>query len=153
LIPIINNLCRKYTWKYFKSICILLIQIFNIRAGTNTDKYNQDANTADSRRTCISTSEGIQVNLDIRVFDQCGFRLIRSQTFIPFLYMCTLKFRKVRPIMKQKIFNTKIVARKQCCQIVLLPGHYAAISSVSLRPSSKAHVSKQCLPITTFHPK
>jgi hypothetical protein len=46
--------------------------------------------------------------------------------------------------MKQKMFNNakkdarKIVARKQCCQSVLLPHHYAAISSVSLRPPSKA---------------
>jgi hypothetical protein len=101
----------------------------------------------------------IQVNLDIRFFDQSGFRLIRSQTLIPFLYMCPLKFRIVRPIMEQKIINNakksrpKTVARKQCCRIVLLPRYYAAISSVSLRPLSKADVSKQCLPITAFHPK
>jgi hypothetical protein len=101
----------------------------------------------------------MQVNLDICVFDQCGFQLIRSQTFIPFLYMCPLKFRIVRPIMKQKIFNDakksrpKTVARKQCCQTVLLPRHYAAISSVSLRPPSKADVPKQCLTIAVFHPK
>jgi hypothetical protein len=95
----------------------------------------------------------------ICVFDQRRFWLIRSQTFIPFFCMCLLKFRILRPIMKQKIFNAKkkgrpkTVARKQCCQIVLLPRHYAAISSVSLRPPSKADVSKQCLPITVFHPK
>jgi hypothetical protein len=47
----------------------------------------------------------------------------------------------------------KTVARKQCCQIVLLPRHYAAISSVSLRPPAKADVSEQCLPTTVFHPK
>jgi hypothetical protein len=46
--------------------------------------------------------------------------------------------------MKQKFLTTqkksrpKTVARKQCCQIVLLQLHYAAISSVSLRPPSKA---------------
>jgi hypothetical protein len=101
----------------------------------------------------------LQVNLDICVFDQCDFLLIRSQTFIPFLYTYPLKFRIVRPIMKQKIFNNakkrrpNTVASKQCCQIVLLPRHFAAISSVSLRPPSKAEVSKQCLPITVFHPK
>jgi hypothetical protein len=102
----------------------------------------------------------MQVNLDICVSDQCGFWLIRSQTFIPFLHMCPIKFRIVRPIMKQKYFNTakkktrpKTIARKQCCQIVLLLRRYAAISSVSLRPPSEAHVSKQCLPITVFHPK
>jgi hypothetical protein len=53
----------------------------------------------------------------------------------------------------QKKNLPKTVARKQCCQIVLLPRHYAAISSVSLRPPSTAHVLKQCLPITVFHPK
>jgi hypothetical protein len=47
------------------------------------------------------------------LFDQCGFRLIRSKSFIPFLYMCPLKFRIVRPIMKQKVLTTqKKVARK-----------------------------------------
>jgi hypothetical protein len=46
--------------------------------------------------------------------------------------------------MKQKTFNNakksrpKTVARKQCCQIELLPRHYVAISSVSLMPPSKA---------------
>jgi hypothetical protein len=71
--------------------------------------------------------------------------------------MCPLKFRILRPIMKQKIFNEKkkslpkTVARKQCCQIVFLPRHYAAISSVSLRSPSTADVSKQCLPVTVFH--
>jgi hypothetical protein len=46
--------------------------------------------------------------------------------------------------MKQNIFNNakksrrKTVASKQCCQIVLLPRHCAAISSVSLKPPSKA---------------
>jgi hypothetical protein len=76
----------------------------------------------------------VQVNIDIRVFDQCDFRLICSQTFIPFLYMCPLKFRIVRPIMKQKIFKKakkKKVARKLSpansvarlcfCRAILLP--------------------------------
>jgi hypothetical protein len=55
--------------------------------------------------TTVSPSEvAIQVNLDICVFDQRGFQLIRSQTFITFLYMCPLKFRIVWPIVK-KIFN------------------------------------------------
>jgi hypothetical protein len=65
-----------------------------------------------------------QVNPDIRVFEQCGFRLIWSPTFITFL-----KFQAVRPIMKQTIFNNaktncpKTVACKQCCQIMFLPRH------------------------------
>jgi hypothetical protein len=46
--------------------------------------------------------------------------------------------------MEQKVFNNaktsspKILTRKQCCQIMLLLRHYAAISPVSLRPPSKA---------------
>jgi hypothetical protein len=74
----------------------------------------------------------VQVNLDIRVFEQCGFRLTRSQTFIPFLYMCPLKFRILRPIMKQKIFNNEkkvsrklspanSVARLCFCRAIMLP--------------------------------
>jgi hypothetical protein len=47
----------------------------------------------------------------------------------------------------------KTVARKQCSQIVLLPRHYSAISLISLRPPSKADMSKQCFPIIVFHPK
>jgi hypothetical protein len=56
----------------------------------------------------------IQVNLDICVFDQCGFQLIRPQTFILFLYMCPQKFWIVRPIVKQKIFNAKKWPEKKC---------------------------------------
>jgi hypothetical protein len=96
----------------------------------------------------------IQVNRDVCVFDHCEFRLIRSETFILFLYMRRLKFRIVRPIVKQQIFNNaktsrpRTVAHKLFLQIMLLLRHYASMSSVSLRPPSKADLSKQCLPIT-----
>jgi hypothetical protein len=45
---------------------------------------------------------------------------------------------EIKNLYQRKKSRPKTVARKQCCQIVLLPRHYAAISSVSLRPPSKA---------------
>jgi hypothetical protein len=90
------------------------------------------------------------MNLDICVFDQFEFRLIRSQSFIPFVYTCSLKFRIMRPIMEDFLTTQKQVTRKQRCQIMLLPCHYAVISSISLRPPSKADCHNNIFPLLYF---
>ena len=85
----------------------------------------------------------VEVNLDV---DQLEFRLVRPQTFTPCLCMCHLKFRRLLPIIKKKNIFINAVLLKQCCQIVPLPRHDAAISSFPHRRSSKA-----CLPVNLFH--
>jgi hypothetical protein len=108
---------------------------------SESEKYKDDSSFITLK--CIISfklSYTIQVTRNKFVFDQCKFRLIRSQIFIRFpLYV---------PIMKQQKFNNgkrkerkksrlDSVAHKQYCQIMLLLRHYAAVSSVSLRSSSK----------------